>query len=210
VVADSVVFHLKTNPVDLKRQAQFARTSPWRKRSGTNDALEREGLIKIERAAGDDVSLYRIIYREMDGALVMKDVGFYYMQRLKEEDRQKITFSPRPLGRLPLYLVVSRQIPGGEELVTLFNKGLMKLKQSGRLEQILVEFLFWGGYSVCRSEKDGASPTGAPPCPLPRIHYAKCYYQGAVQQRKTYFPLSSLVDVFNRSKVVPKQRNYVQ
>ncbi|MDG3085118.1 transporter substrate-binding domain-containing protein [Vibrio hannami] len=145
VATESVVFHLKSNPIDLSDEP-----SKQKLNIGVNelaptpllDKLEKDGVIRIERVADDDVSLNRLLYRSLDGVLITKNVGLYYLSKLSKEEQNKITYSNTPVRSVPMYLVISKKIKNAEELVRQFNNGIRKIEQNGRLDQIIREYTF--------------------------------------------------------------------
>lgn len=58
---------------------------------------------------------------------------------LKKEDFQREDWK---LTDTPLSLIVSRQNPRGDKIITAFNKGLAHLRESGELEEIYQQFDF--------------------------------------------------------------------
>ena len=51
------------------------------------------------------------------------------------------THHPKRITEKPLYLLLSKKVPGNEQMRDRFNDGLRKLKESGRYDQIIANAL---------------------------------------------------------------------
>ena len=68
------------------------------------------------------------------------DVVRFEAQKEKMDTNQMVFIQP-PLQRNALYLLVSRAIPDGQQLVDDFNKGLAEIAADGTLDNLLAEYL---------------------------------------------------------------------
>ncbi|MCZ0445849.1 hypothetical protein OZH93_24555, partial [Escherichia coli] len=55
------------------------------------------------------------------------------------EERSRLTFHPRPLRSDTMHLLLSRSVPGNEQLMARFNQGLAQLRESGKVARYLLE-----------------------------------------------------------------------
>ena len=72
------------------------------------------------------------------------DVMVTYEQIRKtfsDEEAAHFTHHPKPIAERPVYLILSKKIPGNEQMRDLFNEGLNMLKDSGKWEQIIADGL---------------------------------------------------------------------
>ena len=58
-----------------------------------------------------------------------------------EEQAALFTHHQKPINDQPMYLMLSKKVPGNEEMRDRFNEGLRQLKESGRYDQIIADAL---------------------------------------------------------------------
>lgn len=159
VVPDKVVFfHLKNTPFDWStveslQGIRIGATLSYGYGSAF-DAAEAARQIQVERAPNDEINLRKLLGGRFQVFPVNVDVG-YYMLRLhfKDEDAALFTHHPRPLTEAPLRLLLSKKVEGNEQLMKLFNRGLKRLRDSGKVGQYTAEsrrglYLGAGGVSA--------------------------------------------------------------
>ena len=100
------------------------------------DNAEKEGVITIERVAEDSMNIQKLTADRVDIVICEVDVGYELIeQTLSSEDAKKITHHPKSISAQPLYLLLSKQVKGNEQLVESFNQGLKRLSESGKVDQ---------------------------------------------------------------------------
>jgi len=106
------------------------------------DAAETAGIIRTDRVPTDETSLKKLLKGRIDifpGGLVTT----YALIRksFSEEDTALFTHHRRPIAQRPSYLVLSKKVPGNEQMRDRFNEGLRMLKKSGRRDKIIIDGL---------------------------------------------------------------------
>lgn len=136
---DAVVFfHLKENPIpewetleDLNGKVIGA-TSGYTYTAEFWEAAE-SGRIEVEKAASDELNFKKLLKGRID--LFPSDplVGQKLLNELfGPEVADKVTYSPKPLIAPSGHLLVSKELKNAQKLISDFNKGLQKLKESGQ------------------------------------------------------------------------------
>ncbi|MGF1753976.1 transporter substrate-binding domain-containing protein [Vibrio makurazakiensis] len=97
------------------------------------EELEELGTLHINRIPNDTGNYYKLISGRLDIVLEDTDVGYDLINRLKLG--REIEADPRKLNEREYALMISRQSPRAEELISAFNRGLKVLKEDGRLER---------------------------------------------------------------------------
>ncbi|MBN2041377.1 MAG: transporter substrate-binding domain-containing protein [Spirochaetes bacterium] len=134
-----VFFHLKSKKLDWKTlddlkdlhiggTLEYMYTVEFQK-------AERSGKIKVDRAASDGLNFRKLLNGRIDIFPQLIDVGYYQLNKLF--DRKTVilfTNHNRPLGKHTEYLLLTRKHKKNEKLIIVFNKGLQKLKDSGKYD----------------------------------------------------------------------------
>lgn len=145
VVPDKVVFfHLKRTPFDWKtvdglQGVRIGATVSYQYGSDF-DAADAAGKLQVERAPNDETNLRKLMGERFQVFPINVDVG-YYMLRLqfKEDEVALVTHHPKPVTEAPLRLLLSKKVAGNEQLMALFNRGLKRLRDSGKIDQYTTE-----------------------------------------------------------------------
>ena len=61
----------------------------------------------------------------------------YIIKEQAPSMKPQLGFTTTPVSSNDLFVIVSRKHPKGEEIISSFNKGLAKLKESGEYDQII-------------------------------------------------------------------------
>ncbi|MDH4583131.1 amino acid ABC transporter substrate-binding protein [Pseudomonas sp. BN415] len=101
---------------------------------------ESHGQIKVKRLSGEEQGLRMILAGRLDAFPMDKVVAFALLNdKFSSAERAEISFHPHPLRSDSLHLMLSREVPGNAELIARFNKGLSKLRESGKVAHYLLE-----------------------------------------------------------------------
>lgn len=105
------------------------------------EAVKRQGGT-LDIAPTDEMNLQKLVAGRIDIFPCGKAVGYYLLRtKFTPGTADMVTHHPKPLIDSPLYLLISKSTPNGQELITRFNKGLKELRESGRYEQFELESL---------------------------------------------------------------------
>jgi polar amino acid transport system substrate-binding protein len=102
-----------------------------------SDAV-RSGLIRTVRTRSDEIGLTNLLKGRIDvfpGEIVV--TYFQIRSTFDPEQAKRFTHHPKLIREQPLYLLLSRKVPGMDRMRDRFNHGLRLLKRSGRYNQIL-------------------------------------------------------------------------
>lgn len=102
------------------------------------EAAEKRGELKILRIASDETNMRLLMKGRIELYPQDKAVGFAMLHNLFPKNRwSDITCDETPLHKQSLHLLFTRATPRGEKLKRIFNKGLMQLRHTGELAQIM-------------------------------------------------------------------------
>jgi polar amino acid transport system substrate-binding protein len=140
VIASETVFcHLKSSQFrwsgvdDLKRY-RIGVTQDYFYGAAFSAAVA-QGEISVETVGRDEQNLAKLLGGRIDVFPIDKRVAATMLrQHFSAPDIERLTFDPRPVHTQPLHLMFGKALPGSRQLADEFNKGLKKLKASGRLE----------------------------------------------------------------------------
>jgi polar amino acid transport system substrate-binding protein len=110
------------------------------------EAAEAAGVFQAIRARSDEVGLKNLLKGRID--VFPGDLMVTYAQirdTFSEEEAALFAHHPKRIVEKPLYLFLSKKVPGNEQMRDLFNEGLKQLKESGKYDQIFAD-AFTGKY----------------------------------------------------------------
>lgn len=106
------------------------------------DAAEAKGVFQTQRSRSDEAGLQNLLKGRIDVFPGERMVTYEQISAtFSKEEAALITHHPKPISVQPLYLLFSKLVTGNEYKLELFNKGLKRLKESGRYDQIVSEAL---------------------------------------------------------------------
>ena len=139
LVLDKALFHLATTPFDwtsiedLRRwrvggTAGYSYGAEW-------DRAVDEGRLTVEEVALDEQNIRKLLLGRIDVAAMEIDVAHYLIRTLlTPEEAASLTHHPKLLMQTPICLVLSRQSQESPARLDRFNRGLRRLKDSGRYD----------------------------------------------------------------------------
>ena len=114
----------------------------------TFNQAEAAGIINVELAPDDETSLKKLLKGRIDvypGGL--RKTYLDIRNTFTAEEVALFTHHPKPIHEEPVYLLLSKKVPGNEQMRNRFNEGLRMLKESGRWDQMIADGLA-GKYDV--------------------------------------------------------------
>ncbi|MCH8537032.1 MAG: transporter substrate-binding domain-containing protein [Alkalimonas sp.] len=138
-----VLFKRRTMPLEFRNYDQLAAT---RHRLGlVQGYAQPHGLLETGLntiAVASDEQVFRMLaLNRVDLVPADKLNGLYLLQSLLPEYAEDIEYIEPVLEQRPMYLVLSKQDPRSEELMTRFNRGLQQLQASNQYRAILQRLL---------------------------------------------------------------------
>jgi polar amino acid transport system substrate-binding protein len=138
---ETVFYHLKSWQFSWTSMADLARyrigvTQDYFYGDAFNAALA-QGKIAVEMVGRDEQNLTKLLGGRIDIFPIDKRVATSMLnQHFSAPDIERLTFDPRPVHTQPLHIMFGKASPGSRQLADEFNKGLKKLKASGRLDAL--------------------------------------------------------------------------
>lgn len=146
VPSTTVFFHLKSTAFDWETYEDLSAVKIGAtlvySYGNDFDAAEAAGTIKTNRAPDDESGLRKLLKGRIE--VFPGEVMVTYAQIrdiFSEEQAALFTHHQKTVNDQPLYLLLSKKVPGSEEMRDRFNEGLRQLKESGRYDQIIADAL---------------------------------------------------------------------
>jgi len=139
-----VFFYLKTTSFDWKviddlRGFRIGGTLGY-KYNPDFEAAEEAGRITVDRVPKDEQNFEKLIKGRIDIFVQDIDVGYEMLNNLFPKEKVcMFTHHPKPIKDTDFHLLLSKKAEKNREMLTLFNKGLRQLRESGKIEQYLKE-----------------------------------------------------------------------
>ncbi|WP_438463276.1 substrate-binding periplasmic protein [Marinomonas sp. PE14-40] len=139
-----VLFSLKEKPliwdsmVDLEDK-QIGVTDGYFYGSMFENAKNNERF-KVQYVSSERLNLIKLLGGRMDAVAMGLDAGLYMIKRdLSPDQADRITYHPRLLAETFQGVVFPKKLERSARLVKTFNKGLKRLKASGKYDQYFAE-----------------------------------------------------------------------
>jgi polar amino acid transport system substrate-binding protein len=104
------------------------------------DQAVQEGILNVEYVNRDSLNIRKLLQRRIDLFPMEIKVGYNLIRaEASPEQAGLITHHPEPVQETPICVVISRNIDDrrARRLIETFNRGLQRLKQSGRYGELL-------------------------------------------------------------------------
>ena len=136
----SVFFHLKNYPFEWTGFEQL-RDIKMGGTAGYVYWFDRFPYIKIDRtAATDELNFRKLLAGRFQIFPANLDVGLHIMRNdLTPEQAAQITWDPKPYNITPYHLMLNKKDRANQRYLALFNRGLQRLRDSGRYAQYMRE-----------------------------------------------------------------------
>jgi len=97
--------------------------------------MEKSGNLHIERVKDEEINFRKLLGGRIQLALLSLDPGYHLLHRHFNPSQIKtITHHPKVVSEKPLHLILSKKKPRNQYLLKVFNKGLQRLKTSGKYD----------------------------------------------------------------------------
>lgn len=102
--------------------------------------LSRTGVLSVETTTKDTSNIAKLVHQRIDVFPIEKHLGFSILQKeFKPHLVHLIDFHPKPLMETTGHLLFPKSKGTSASLLMEFNKGLAKLRESGRYQEMLDE-----------------------------------------------------------------------
>lgn len=96
----------------------------------------------FKEAASDQLNFRKLLAGRIDLFPIERAVGLHVIGKdLHARERDMLVIAPRALAEYRTYLLLSRAIPANEQRIHLFDRGLRRLKETGRYDAIMASCL---------------------------------------------------------------------
>jgi polar amino acid transport system substrate-binding protein len=138
--SDRVFFHRKDVPFDWRgledvRDLRVGITLGSAEEFPFREILA-QGKGKVDVAVSYAAGMKMLIAGRVDVYACNKAVGLFILINRIQADADLVVYNPRPIFTETNHLILSRRLPYAEALMDRFNRGLRKLRESGRYDQI--------------------------------------------------------------------------
>ncbi|MET1080558.1 MAG: transporter substrate-binding domain-containing protein [Pseudomonas sp.] len=128
----SVFFQLKSNPFSWHSFDDLV-DSKIGGTLGYTYEFEKDPRIKVERARTDVENFRKLLAGRFDLFPSDLQVGYAVLkQNFSAEEIARITHNPKVYNSTTYHLILNRQHPRNQRLIAVFNRGLQKLRDSGK------------------------------------------------------------------------------
>jgi polar amino acid transport system substrate-binding protein len=104
------------------------------------EPMEKEGKLDVQWVPKDEHNLKKLLKQRIKIFPSNIDVAFDLLQiHFTPQEIKKFSYHPKPLRQSPAYLILSKKVKGNQRMLELFNKGLKRLKDSGKYQQYFEE-----------------------------------------------------------------------
>lgn len=103
------------------------------------DKASELGELNIQRVPSDKQNVKKLFSDRIQIFPQSLDVGFYMLQMEFPDKLDEITYHEKFVNKSHNYFALSRKNPHSQYYISLFNRGLQKLKDNGKYEQYFEE-----------------------------------------------------------------------
>ncbi|OIQ50659.1 Bacterial extracellular solute-binding protein, family 3 [Pseudodesulfovibrio hydrargyri] len=139
-----VFFHLRDVPFDWRRledvrDLRVGITLGSAEEFPFKDAMAG-GRGKLDVASSYEAGMKMLIAGRVDVYACNKAVGLFILVNRIGAGADRVVYNPRPIFTETNHLILSRRLPDAEALMARFNKGLRRLRGSGRYDRIRLDY----------------------------------------------------------------------
>ena len=137
-------FHLKSYPFDWKsfddlKGIKIGTTIGY-SYGEAFDAAEKAGKLETRRAPTDKLNLAKLLLGRIQLFVITTDVGNEILQKeFLSEEAQLITHHPNLVSTIRYQLLLSKKIERNQHMLRLFNNGLKRIREDGKIDQYIAE-----------------------------------------------------------------------
>ncbi len=137
----SVFFHRKNFPFQWRGEQSLAGLRMGGT-AGYEYFFDRSPLLNIDKSASTDAqNFHKLLAGRFDVFPLNLDVGLSIMRTdLTPEEASVLTWDPRPYNIAHYHILFNRKNPANVRYVALFDRGLKRLRASGKYEQYMQGF----------------------------------------------------------------------
>ena len=140
----SVLFHLKSNKFNWQTIDDFEGITiggvTGYTYGKTLDRAEKAGKFTIYRIKTEKQGFNMLLLNRISLFVSDKKIGYSMLSDFFQKDKvELITHHPKAIQTFHNHLIISKKHAKNKKLIELFNKGLKKLKETGKYDQFIEE-----------------------------------------------------------------------
>ena len=144
IVIPKAIFSLKSKPVTWNTMNDLqGKTIGVTAGYMYGEALEQArqaGKLKVEEVTRDEQNLKKLFAGRFDAFAMEIDTALYLLQtKFTPEEAAQIMYHPTILVEAPQCIIFSKTLAKSARLVEVLNRGLQRLKESGKYDQYITE-----------------------------------------------------------------------
>ena len=136
----SVFFHLKSTNFDWNSYEDLKKYKVGVTNGYKDEEIYKKHGIKAEVVPKEDLNFKKMLAGRIDVYAGSFFVGYGMINKLFPDKANLFTNHKKPQRVDDYYMLVSKKNPKAKEIISKFNAGLTKLKESGRYDQILAKY----------------------------------------------------------------------
>ena len=134
-----LLFHLQHHPLEWHTVADLKGKligAPLHMVMPTLEQAQQAGLIDLIRETESYALLFKMLStRSIDAVVMDEQVGRYYLhQNQSDQENHRVVAAPTKIETRQYHLILTRSRAENAELMALFNLGLKRLKEKGKLQ----------------------------------------------------------------------------
>ncbi len=139
-----VFFHLKTYPfswntIDDLKGIQIGGTSGY-DYGAAFESAEKAKRISVQRVAADEQNFKKLLKGRIQVFPNDLDAGYEILRKHFTPEQVKLfAYHLKPVKAAPHHILFSKKVERNKKMCELFNKGLKRLKETGKIDQYLAE-----------------------------------------------------------------------
>lgn len=136
--SQSVFFHLKSYPFQWRGERSLADMRIGGT-AGYEYQFDKATLLRMDRSATTDaLNFNKLLVGRFDVFPANLDVGLWIMRtNLSPQQAALIAWDPRPFHLAHYHLLLNKKNPANQRYMALFNRGLKRLRDSGKYAQYM-------------------------------------------------------------------------
>lgn len=100
--------------------------------------LQQEGKLQVDEGPDDASGMRKLLLQRIDLFPMEEEAGQLLLARLFQPSQQRqIVVNSHTIWEVPVHLLIYRGHPQAADLISRFNRGLAKLKQSGQYDRLI-------------------------------------------------------------------------
>ncbi len=112
------------------------------RKASYGEEFDLAGYLVRHSVADSKLQVKMVINGHVDMAPISEGSALHYISQLPLEQRKQLNFAKRSLVINNLHIMVSRNLPDHQEIISAFNKGLRSMLEDGSYNQILEHYSF--------------------------------------------------------------------